>query len=92
MADWPLTLYRPVSIFEYTDLYQVIGLPTATGSAGGHDITGRETMTVTDSDRAHLAAEPYRVGEGTYVVPQLMEAPPVGLFYLNSLVIQGSGL
>ncbi len=32
---------------------------------------------------------PFRVAEGTYVVPQIMEAPPVGLFYLNSLVIQG---
>jgi flavorubredoxin len=46
-------------------------------------------MSVNEVVRTDLAVTPYRVGEGTYVVPQLMEAPPVGLFYLNSLVIHG---
>lgn len=46
-------------------------------------------MAITDAEHADLHVTPYRVAEGTYVVPQLMEAPPVGLFYLNSLVIQG---
>jgi flavorubredoxin len=46
-------------------------------------------MAITEADQVDLAVTPYRVAEGTYVVPQLMEAPPVGLFYLNSLVIQG---
>jgi flavorubredoxin len=40
-------------------------------------------------DHVDLTVTPYRVANGTYVVPQLMEAPPVGFFYLNSLVIQG---
>lgn len=47
-------------------------------------------MAVADVNHVDLTVAPYRVAEGTYVVPQLMEAPPVGLFYLNSLVIQGS--
>ena len=46
-------------------------------------------MAITDVNRVDLTVTPYRVADGTYVVPQLMEAPPVGLFYLNSLVIQG---
>lgn len=46
-------------------------------------------MAITDARHVDLNVTPYRVAEGTYVVPQLMEAPPVGLFYLNSLVIQG---
>ena len=46
-------------------------------------------MAMAEGDQAQQAVEPYRVAEGTYVVPQLMEAPPVGSFYLNSLVIQG---
>jgi flavorubredoxin len=34
--------------------------------------------------------KPYKVASETYVIPQLLEAPPVGLFYVNSLVITGS--
>lgn len=47
-------------------------------------------MAVADANHVHLTVAPYRVAEGTHVVPQLMEAPPIGLFCLNSLVIQGS--
>jgi hypothetical protein len=46
-------------------------------------------MAMAGADQAQQAIEPYRVAEGTYVIPQLMEAPPVGFFYLNSLVIRG---
>ncbi len=46
-------------------------------------------MAITEPDHVNLTVTPYRVAEGTHVVPQLMEAPPVGHFYLNSLVIQG---
>jgi flavorubredoxin len=46
-------------------------------------------VAITEADHVDLTVTPYRVADETYVVPQLMEAPPVGLFYLNSLVIQG---
>jgi flavorubredoxin len=46
-------------------------------------------MAMADIDRTGQAAPAYLAAEGTYVIPQLMEAPPVGCFYLNSLVIQG---
>jgi flavorubredoxin len=46
-------------------------------------------MAVSENDLTNQSVAPYRVADGTWVVPQLMEAPPVGLFYLNSLVIQG---
>ncbi len=45
-------------------------------------------MSITDVDHVDVTVTPYRVADGTYVVPQLMQAPPVGFFYLNSLVIQ----
>jgi flavorubredoxin len=45
-------------------------------------------MAVSDVDPVNMSIAPYRVAEGTYVVPQLMQAPPVGMFYLNSMVIQ----
>ncbi|ELS54831.1 MBL fold metallo-hydrolase [Streptomyces viridochromogenes] len=34
--------------------------------------------------------EPYRIAPETYVIPQLLEAPPVGMFYVNSMVITGT--
>jgi flavorubredoxin len=34
--------------------------------------------------------EPYKVAPETYVIPQLLEAPPIGMFYVNSMVITGS--
>jgi flavorubredoxin len=37
---------------------------------------------------AELVVTPYRVADDTYVIPELAEAPPVGYFYLNSLVIK----
>jgi flavorubredoxin len=37
-----------------------------------------------------LRPRPYRVAPDTYVIPQLLEAPPVGLFYVNSMVIIGA--
>lgn len=33
---------------------------------------------------------PYRVAPETYVIPQLLEAPPIGLVYINSMVITGA--
>jgi flavorubredoxin len=37
-----------------------------------------------------LSMRPYQVADETFVVPWLLEAPPVGLFCMNSLVIRGS--
>jgi len=37
-----------------------------------------------------LRPQPYRVAPDTYVIPQLIEAPPVGLFYVNSMIITGA--
>jgi flavorubredoxin len=37
-----------------------------------------------------LSMQPYRVADETFVVPWLLEAPPVGLFCMNSLVIRGA--
>jgi flavorubredoxin len=43
-------------------------------------------MTTTEAD---LKMAPYRVADETFVVPWLLEAPPVGLFCVNSMVIRG---
>jgi flavorubredoxin len=37
-----------------------------------------------------LRVQPYRVAPETHVIPQLLEAPPIGLVYVNSLVITGA--
>ena len=37
-----------------------------------------------------LSMTPYQVAEETFVVPWILEAPPVGLFPMNSLVIRGA--
>jgi flavorubredoxin len=34
--------------------------------------------------------DPYRVATDTHVIPQLLPAPPIGLVYVNSLVITGA--
>lgn len=36
-----------------------------------------------------LTATPYRIAQDTYVIPRLDEAPPIGNFYMNSMVIVG---
>ena len=36
-----------------------------------------------------LRMSPYEVAEETFVIPWMLEAPPVGLFCMNSLVIRG---
>ena len=36
-----------------------------------------------------LRVQPYKVAPETHVIPQLLEAPPIGLVYVNSLVITG---
>lgn len=36
-----------------------------------------------------LRMSPYQVADETYVIPWILEAPPVGLFCMNSLVIRG---
>ncbi len=36
-----------------------------------------------------LRVRPYRVAPETFVIPQLIPAPPVGHFYLNSMIITG---
>ncbi len=36
-----------------------------------------------------LRMSPYEVAQDTFVIPWLLEAPPVGLFCMNSLVIRG---
>jgi flavorubredoxin len=41
-------------------------------------------------DTTKLACAPYEVAKDTFVIPQLMEAPPVGLFCLNSMVIRAA--
>ena len=37
-----------------------------------------------------LSMTPYQVADETFVVPWILEAPPVGLFPMNSLVIRGA--
>jgi hypothetical protein len=37
-----------------------------------------------------LRVQPYKVAPNTHVIPQLLEAPPIGLVYVNSLVITGA--
>jgi glyoxylase-like metal-dependent hydrolase (beta-lactamase superfamily II) len=44
-------------------------------------------MTTTEAD---LRVAPYRVAPETYVIPQLVHAPPIGLAYINSMVITGA--
>ena len=39
--------------------------------------------------QADLRISPYQVAEDTFVIPWMLEAPPVGLFCMNSLVIRG---
>src|SRR4029450_5352526 len=39
--------------------------------------------------QADLRISPYQVAEETFVIPWMLEAPPVGLFCMNSLVIRG---
>ena len=36
-----------------------------------------------------LKVRPYQVAPETFVIPQLIPAPPVGHFYLNSMIITG---
>ena len=43
-------------------------------------------MTITPDQ---LRMSPYEVAEETFVIPWMVEAPPVGLFCMNSLVIRG---
>jgi hypothetical protein len=38
---------------------------------------------------AETTLEAYRVADETFVIPQLEMAPPVGQFYLNSMIIRG---
>jgi hypothetical protein len=38
----------------------------------------------------NVQVEPYLVAADTHVIPQLVPAPPIGLVYINSLVITGS--
>ena len=38
----------------------------------------------------NVRVEPYLVAADTHVIPQLVPAPPIGLVYINSLVITGS--
>lgn len=44
-------------------------------------------MATTEAD---LRVQPYQVAPETYVIPQLLEAPPIGLVYVNSMVITGA--
>ena len=37
----------------------------------------------------NVRVEPYLVAADTHVIPQLVPAPPIGLVYINSLVITG---
>ena len=39
--------------------------------------------------QADLRMSPYKVAADTFVIPWMLEAPPVGLFCMNSLVIRG---
>src|SRR4051812_46556242 len=43
-------------------------------------------MSTTDT---HQVTRAYQVAEETFVVPWVMEAPPVGHFSMNSMVIRG---
>jgi flavorubredoxin len=43
-------------------------------------------MSTTETD---LTVAPYRVADDTWVIPQLVEAPPVGYVFFNSMVITG---
>jgi len=38
---------------------------------------------------ADLTMSPYQVAEDTFVIPWVLDAPPVGLFPMNSMVIRG---
>jgi flavorubredoxin len=44
-------------------------------------------MAATEMD---VSVQPYEVGAETYVIPHLVEAPPLGYFYMNSMIIRGS--
>jgi flavorubredoxin len=48
----------------------------------------REAWKMTSAE-VDLTMSPYRVADETFVVPWILEAPPVGLFCMNSLVIRG---
>jgi hypothetical protein len=39
---------------------------------------------------ADLRVRPFRAAPETYVIPQVLEAPPIGLVYVNSMVITGA--
>jgi flavorubredoxin len=41
------------------------------------------------ADEANLSSGPYQVAEETFVIPWLLEAPPIGYFPMNSMVIRG---
>jgi flavorubredoxin len=44
-------------------------------------------MAMTEMD---ITVEPYQVAKETFVVPQFALAPPVGAFYMNSMIIRGA--
>lgn len=41
------------------------------------------------SAESDLTVDPFRVAPETYVIPQVLDAPPIGLVYVNSMVITG---
>jgi flavorubredoxin len=44
-------------------------------------------MSTTETD---VTIQPYKVADETFVIPYLMEAPPLGFFCMNSMIIRGS--
>ena len=41
------------------------------------------------STEAEMTVAPFQVAPETYVIPQVLDAPPIGLVYVNSMVITG---
>src|SRR4029453_4551009 len=50
-------------------------------------VPGKSAMTVTETFNL---LEPYQIAEETFVIPWALEAPPVGHFPMNSMVIRGA--
>jgi flavorubredoxin len=51
--------------------------------------TAVTTTAETTTAETDLRVAPYRIAAETYVIPQLLTAPPIGMLYVNSLVIRG---
>ncbi|MDQ4094331.1 MAG: MBL fold metallo-hydrolase [Actinomycetota bacterium] len=44
---------------------------------------------MTTTAETDLRVAPYQIAAETYIIPQLLAAPPIGMLYVNSMVIRG---